>query len=218
MECKIKKDLFNKLTTLTNTGILTSFSVYPYHKGIDVSIETVSKDRLDYEELKELEDQIIDFFYENEIETTCTFCPKFDNDILFFDTFYEYDLKEYTDASSNWNMQNLVNYLDVEISSKFNEEVNAENVFLNLEISEVDLNLDTYSLRYFLQNDKELDITEDQSIKNSILKYVHDWAIENLIESSSNNICYSLIIEDSYLSMFKEITNGVINLKIIENN
>ena len=157
---------------------LETIYFYPYHKGIDISTEG----KMNESEKKEFEDGLADMWYDNEFIYRFTLYPQINNGVLEFEALNENDLVEFGSAREDWNFEELVKTIKIDLAEQIDCEINVDDLALNIDGSGYpSIELNNYDLKYYKAGVKKpIVLSKNEEIKSKIINYVEHWAVNNL--------------------------------------
>lgn len=214
MTCKINKSLFDKIYQFVSEKKLDSILFYPYHKGIDVSINGI----LDKSEKKKVGDQLADLWFENNFIYRVLIEPKIYKSALELIGYFENDLSEFGSAKENWNFKELIETININFTDEIDSEFDFNDLALNLDGSgNPSIKLNYYELKYFKRGiDEGIDLTKNKVIKSKIVNYLENWSVKNLYNCSEKKSNYTIHISDSNLMELTELWSENFVIEIVE--
>ena len=213
MILNINRNLYDKLIPLVTNNQIDFICFEPIHKGLDIFIEGSIEKELSVK----LREDFSSFWFENDINYSCSLRPKLLNDELYFLANFESDLVLYGAAHESWDIKHIIEFIRPVLKDIIDEELFSDNLSLTLEADfSPNLDLSFYDLEYFLEgSENSLMLTDNETIKNSILNYVKDWCVNQLYECPKDNISFRVYIESSDLLKLIEFWSIDVHLEIL---
>ncbi len=194
MTCKIQPSFYSLIERLVLDQHLECFSVQPVHKGFEYDFKPAMIE-LDKEKVEE---EIAYFIESNEIEPSVNFFPFFKNSEMLIRAEFYTDMNDLYFAGENWDFSKLIkSCFDLFVGAVGSEFI-GENVFLDLELEiekGVVMNIASYQLDYRDdQGVSKIDLSNNINLKNEILEYAQNWALQNCIHEAvaSSTIYFSI--------------------------
>ncbi len=213
MILNINRNLHDNLYQLVSSNQIDFIYFEPIHKGLDIFIEGSIEKELS----EKLREDLSSFWFENDIIYSCSLTPKLLNDELYFLANFESDLVLYGAAHESWDIKHIIGFISPVLKDIIDEELFSDNLSLTLEADfSPNLDLSFYDLEYFLEgSENSLMLTDNETIKNSILNYVKDWCVNQLYECPKDNISFRVYIESSDLLKLIEFWSIDVHLEIL---
>lgn len=213
MILNINRNLHDNLYQLVSNKQIDFICFEPIHKGLHISIEGI----IEKEASEKLREDLYEFWCTNDIIYSCVLTPNLLNDELIFLANLECDLALYGGARESWNIDHLIESIRPVLKEIIEEELISDNFLLTLEADfSPNIVLNFYDLEYFLEgSENSLMLTDNETIKNSIINYVKDWCVNQLYECPIDKISFSVYIESPNLIKLIEFWSIDVHLEIL---